>query len=106
MVKVVFIAHSGEQREVDADVGLTVMEAAVHNDTPGILAECGGCCSCATCHVYVAEPWLAKVGPPGDMEKELLELTPEPRANSRLSCQIKITDELDGLTVQTPESQV
>jgi 2Fe-2S ferredoxin len=105
MPKINFIDSSGTQRTVEADVGSTVMEAAIRNNIPGIEAECGGACACATCHVYVAEDWREKVGPPSPMEEDMLDFGYDVRPNSRLSCQIKVSNELDGLTVTTPEKQ-
>jgi 2Fe-2S ferredoxin len=105
MPKINFIDSSGTQRTVEADVGSTVMEAAIRNNIPGIEAECGGACACATCHVYVAEDWREKVGPPSPMEEDMLDFGYDVRPNSRLSCQIKVSNELNGLTVTTPEKQ-
>jgi 2Fe-2S ferredoxin len=105
MPKINFIDSKGTQRTVDAENGSTVMEAAIRNDVPEIEAECGGACACATCHVYVAEDWREKVGPPSPMEEDMLDFGYDVRPNSRLSCQIKVRDELDGLTVTTPEKQ-
>ncbi len=105
MVQINFVDHKGETRTVDADVGSTVMEAAIRNAIPGIEAECGGACACATCHVYVDEAWREKVGDPTPMEEDMLDFGYDVRPNSRLSCQIKIVEELDGLTVMTPERQ-
>jgi 2Fe-2S ferredoxin len=105
MPKITFIDVAGTSRSVDAPVGWTVMEAAVKNNVPGIEAECGGACACATCHVYVEEPWMEKVGEPQPMEADMLDFASDLRSNSRLSCQIKVKDELDGLVVRTPERQ-
>ena len=105
MAKITFVEHSGKEHVVDVKSGLTVMEAAVKNNIPGIDADCGGACACATCHVYVAQEWLAKTGTPSAMEESMLDFAENVEANSRLSCQIKITDELDGLIVNLPESQ-
>ncbi|RIK97116.1 MAG: 2Fe-2S ferredoxin [Proteobacteria bacterium] len=105
MVQINFVDHKGETRTVDADVGSTVMEAAIRNAIPGIEAECGGACACATCHVYVDEAWREKVGDPTPMEEDMLDFGYDVRPSSRLSCQIKIVEELDGLTVMTPERQ-
>jgi ferredoxin, 2Fe-2S len=106
MAKIKFIEHNGTEHEVEADNGLSVMQAAVNNGIPGIVAECGGACSCATCHVQIDAEWYAKVEAPSDMENEMLEFAMGFGENaSRLSCQIKISDELDGLVVRTPESQ-
>lgn len=105
MAKINFVDHSGETRTVDADVGSTVMEAAIRNAIPGIEAECGGACACATCHVYVDEAWQERVGAPTPMEEDMLDFGYDIKPNSRLSCQIKVTDALDGLVVITPERQ-
>jgi len=106
MPTVKYIQSDGTEQVVNASAGISVMQAAITNGVPGILAECGGAASCATCHVYVDEAWLGKCGPPGDDENEMLECTAsERRPNSRLSCQIELSDELDGLIVRTPETQ-
>lgn len=105
MAKIHFIDHSGEKRSIDIENGATVMEGAIRNAIPGIEAECGGACACATCHVYVDEAWREKVGAPSPMEEDMLDFGFDVRPNSRLSCQIKVTDELDGLVVSTPERQ-
>ena len=105
MPRITFIEHNGTERTVDADNGLSVMEAAIDNGVPGIDADCGGGCSCATCHVFVDPAWLAKVGPPNDNEDAMLSVSNDRQENSRLSCQIKLTDDLDGLVVTTPEFQ-
>jgi 2Fe-2S ferredoxin len=105
MPKITYIDNSGERRTVDAETGATVMETAVKNDVPGIEAECGGACACATCHVYVDDAWREKTGEASAMEQDMLDFAFDVRPNSRLSCQIKVTDELDGLVVTTPERQ-
>lgn len=106
MPKVVFITLEGAERVVDANAGESVMAAAVRNGIPGIIGECGGNCSCATCHVYVADDFSADVGGANDMEDDLLDLgVADRRENSRLSCQIQVTDALDGLTVHVPAEQ-
>ena len=105
MPKITFIDSSGTSRSVEADDGSTVMENAIRNNIPGIEAECGGACACATCHVYVAQEWREKVGPPSPMEEDMLDFGYDVKENSRLSCQIKMTAELDGLVVTTPEKQ-
>jgi 2Fe-2S ferredoxin len=105
MAKIHFVDHKGETRTVDVENGATVMEAAIRNSIPGIEAECGGACACATCHVYVDETWREKVGSPTPMEEDMLDFGFDVRPNSRLSCQIKVSDELDGLVVATPERQ-
>ena len=105
MAKITFVDHTGESRSVEAESGSTVMEAAIRNAIPGIEAECGGACACATCHVYIDEAWAAIVGSPTPMEEDMLDFGYDVKPNSRLSCQIKITDALDGLVVKTPERQ-
>lgn len=105
MVKVVFIEHSGTRREVDAKAGRSVMQAAVSNGVPGIDADCGGSCSCATCHVFVDADWLDVVGGVNPTEDAMLSMSADRAENSRLSCQITVTEEMDGLTVTTPEFQ-
>jgi 2Fe-2S ferredoxin len=105
MPKITYIDHGGTARTVEAAVGSTVMENAIKNNVPGIVAECGGACSCATCHVHVDEAWKEKVGPPSAMEEDMLDFAFDVAPNSRLSCQIKVTDALDGLMVRTPERQ-
>lgn len=105
MATIIYVDHSGEERTVDANNGETVMEAAIKNSIPGIDADCGGACACATCHVYVDEAFTDKVGSPEDMEQSMLDFAENVQANSRLSCQITVSDELNGLKVTTPESQ-
>ncbi len=105
MPRVTFIEPNGDRRQIEVPAGITVMEAAVSNGVEGILAVCGGACACATCHVYVAESWLSKLDPREDMEEGMLESAWQPRGNSRLSCQIHVTAELDGLEVTVPEQQ-
>lgn len=105
MTKITFITHDGAKHEVDADDGSTVMEAAIKNAVPGIDAECGGACACATCHVYVDDAWLEKLGPPDSMEEDMLDFAFDIRPSSRLSCQIRVSDEVDGLVVNVPENQ-
>jgi ferredoxin, 2Fe-2S len=105
MVKITFVDHLGAARTVEAGAGSTVMETAIKNAIPGIEAECGGACACATCHVYVAEEWREQTGPPSPMEEDMLDFGFDVRPNSRLSCQIKVTPALDGLLVTTPERQ-
>ena len=104
MAKITYIDSAGTARTIDAEVGSTVMETAIKNDVPGIEAECGGACACATCHVYVDEAWREKVGGPSPMEEDMLDFGYDVKPNSRLSCQIKVTDELDGLVVRTPRA--
>lgn len=105
MAKITFIQPDGTRQEVLAEPGMTVMEAARKELVPGIEAECGGACSCATCHVYVDDVWREKVGPPSQMEEDMLDFAFDVRASSRLSCQIKVKEELDGLVVSVPEKQ-
>lgn len=105
MPKITYIEHDGTAHTVDVAEGLSVMEGAVNNAVPGIDADCGGACACATCHVYVDEAFMAQAGEQQEMEKSMLDFAENVRPNSRLSCQIKITDALDGLRVTTPESQ-
>ena len=105
MAKITYIEHSGTQHVLDVKPGLSVMEGAVKNNIPGIDADCGGACACATCHVYVNEEWLSKTGTPSAMEESMLDFAENVEPNSRLSCQIKVTEELDGLVVTMPESQ-
>ncbi|WP_037577973.1 2Fe-2S iron-sulfur cluster-binding protein [Phaeacidiphilus oryzae] len=105
MSKVIFNS-AGTEYSVDAEVGDTVMAVAVRSGVPGIIGECGGNCSCATCHVWVGEEFAERVGPPGDMEEDLLDMAvAERRGTSRLACQIRITEELDGLSVEVPADQ-
>lgn len=105
MPKITYITHDGEAHTVEAEVGSTVMENAVRNMVPGIEAECGGACACATCHVYVDEAWYGKVGAPEPMEEDMLDFAYDVRPMSRLSCQIKVKPEYDGLVVRVPERQ-
>lgn len=107
MPKLIYQIFGGETREVEVPDGTSVMEGAVRNGVPGIDGDCGGACACATCHVYVDEAFVDRLTPPDEMEDELLDGTASERApNSRLSCQIPLTAELDGLTVRVPETQV
>src|ERR1700742_3433826 len=103
MPKITFIEPNGTVREVTAEVGATVMEAAVQNSVAGIDAECGGACACATCHVYIDEAWAEKTGSPSPMEEDMLDFAFDVRPTSRLSCQIKVSDDLDALVVTVPE---
>ncbi len=105
MPKIVFTEPGGGRREINAPLGLTLMEAARQNGVQGVVALCGGACMCATCHVYVDPEWLARLEPREEMEEGMLETAWEPRANSRLSCQIQITADLDGLKVTVPQRQ-
>lgn len=105
MTKIVFITTDGARYEVEAPVGDSAMNSAVRNDVPGIDADCGGACACATCHVYVEEAWRGQVGEPEEMEEDMLDFAYDVRPNSRLSCQIRIRPELDGLVLHVPERQ-
>jgi ferredoxin, 2Fe-2S len=105
MPKIVFIEPTGARREIDAPIGVTLMEVARQHAVQGIVAQCGGACACATCHLYVAPSWLAKLVPREELEEGMLETAWEPRANSRLSCQVHITADLDGLEVTVPSRQ-
>jgi len=105
MPKITYIEHSGTEHVVEAPAGQTVMEAAVKHAVPGIDADCGGACACATCHVYVDPDWQAKTGEASSMEASMLDFAENVEPNSRLSCQIKLTAELDGLVVRLPKSQ-
>jgi ferredoxin, 2Fe-2S len=105
MVKIIFRDHTGHSREVEAEAGSTVMEAAIRNGIPGILAECGGACACATCHVYVDEAFMPLVGEPEPMEEDMLDFAFDVRPTSRLSCQIRVRENLEGLIVNTPQKQ-
>ena len=105
MAKITFIQHNGTEQTVDGLPGMSVMDTAVKHLVPGIDADCGGACACATCHVYVDESWLAKTGEASSMEQSMLDFANEVETNSRLSCQIKVSDALDGLVVRLPKSQ-
>ena len=105
MAKITFVDNTGAEKTVEAENGMTVMEVAVRNSIAGIDADCGGACACATCHVYVDEAWMPKVGKAQSMEEDMLDFAFDVRENSRLSCQIKVSDEIDGITVRTPAKQ-
>jgi 2Fe-2S ferredoxin len=105
MPKITFIEPGGGRRELDVALGLTLMEAARQHGVQGVVAQCGGACACATCHVYVDPAWLARLGPREEMEEGMLESAWEPRENSRLSCQVHITADMDGLQVTVPQRQ-
>ena len=105
MTKINYITHNNETHTIEVQNGLTVMEGAVQNDIPGIDADCGGGMACATCHVYVSDEWFEKLPTKEDGEEDMLDMAFEPKKNSRLSCQITVTNELDGLIVTTPEKQ-
>jgi len=106
MPKITYIEHGGTAHTIDVPVGLTVMEGAVNNNIPGIDADCGGACACSTCHVYVDPAWVGKLPAREDMEEDMLDFAFEPNERSRLTCQIKVTADLDGLVVQMPEKQI
>jgi 2Fe-2S ferredoxin len=105
MPSITFIDSKGTSRVVEAEVGSTVMETAIRHKVPEIVAECGGACACATCHVYVGEDFMPIVGKPQAMEEDMLDFAYDVKPNSRLSCQIKVTAALDGLTITTPDRQ-
>ncbi len=105
MIKITYTDATGKARPVEAQAGSTVMETALRNSVPGIDAECGGACACATCHVYVAPDWIDVVGKASQMEEDMLDFAFDVRPTSRLSCQIKVTEALDGLQVATPAKQ-
>src|SRR5438874_12579866 len=105
MPKIKYVEYSGKEHEVEVPEGWSVMEGAVKNMVPGIDADCGGACACATCHVYVEPGWLEKTGPRNPMEEDMLDFAFDVRDESRLSCQIKVSDALDGLRVKVPEKQ-
>ena len=106
MPKVTYIEHDGTEHEADVPVGNTVMEGAVNNGIPGIEGDCGGACACSTCHVYVDPAWAEKMPKQEEMETDMLDFAYEPKENSRLGCQIPVTDALDGLIVRMPEKQL
>lgn len=107
MAKITYIEHGGKEHVVDVANGMTVMEGARDNNIPGIEADCGGACACSTCHVYVHPDWVEKLPARDDMETDMLDFAYEPdEARSRLTCQLKVTDALDGLVVQMPEKQI
>ena len=105
MPKIIFIDPNGVQKVVDTTPGHSLMQAAVQNGVPGIEADCGGSCACATCHVYVDETWIDRLPPAGRSERDMLEFALDARDNSRLTCQIPVTDELDGLILRVPYEQ-
>ena len=105
MPKITYIENNGKEHVIDAPVGQTVMEAAIKHGVPGIDADCGGACACATCHVYVDPAWADKTGEASSMEQSMLDFANDVEDTSRLSCQIKVTDALDGLVVRLPRSQ-
>ena len=105
MPKITYKDHQGNSKTIDVDNGLSVMEGAIQNNIPGIDADCGGSMACATCHVYVEEKWLNQLPKAEDAEVDMIDMAYEPKKNSRLSCQLIVTDELDGLIVTTPAKQ-
>jgi ferredoxin, 2Fe-2S len=105
MPRITFIDSTGDRKEVDAAVGESVMRVAIDNGVDGLAAECGGCLSCATCHAYVAEDWVDRLPPPSEEEQVMVECAIGVRPNSRLTCQIQVTEALDGLTIEIPASQ-
>ena len=105
MPKITFVGSNGSASDIDAKVGHTLMEVAVDNNITGMVAECGGACACATCHAYIADEWLNRLPAMDDMEDAMLESAMDRRTNSRLSCQIEVTDELDGLTVTIADNE-
>lgn len=105
MTKITFVEANGTVHETQAENGASVMETALKNSVPGIVAECGGACTCATCHVYVGDGWTDKVGAPSAMEEDMLDFAFEVKPSSRLSCQIIVDDKFDGLVVNIPEQQ-
>lgn len=107
MAKIIYIEHGGKEHVVDVANGMTIMEGARDNNIPGIEADCGGACACSTCHVYVDAAWVEKLPAKDDMEVDMLDFAFEPdETRSRLTCQVKVTDALDGLVVQMPEKQI
>ena len=106
MAKITYIEFSGKKHIIEISNGLSVMEGAVQNNVPGIDADCGGGMACATCHVYVKEEWFNKLPPKSEGEDDMLDQAFEPKTNSRLSCQIQVSDDLNGLEVNLPEKQV
>ena len=106
MSKITYIEHSGETHTIDVANGLTVMEGAVQNNIPGIDADCGGSMACATCHVYVKDDWYDKLDEKSEGEDDMIDQAHDPKKNSRLSCQITVSDKIDGLVVHLPEKQV
>ena len=105
MSKITYIDSSGNSKTIDVENGLSVMEGAVQNNIPGIDADCGGGMACATCHVYVKEEWFNKLDKPEDAEQDMIDMAFEPKKNSRLSCQLIVSDKLDGLIITTPSKQ-
>ena len=106
MGSITFIEHSGNQHQVEIEGGRSLMQLAIDNGVPGIDADCGGACACGTCHVIVDREWASAIGSAKDEENQMLEMTPEKTAMSRLSCQISVTDAMDGMVVRLPEFQM
>jgi 2Fe-2S ferredoxin len=106
MPKITLIEFNGQDHTIDADAGKSLMQNAIDNAVPGIDADCGGACACGTCHCFVSEDWLAATGEASDMEEAMLGMRPDRAANSRLACQIEVSDALDGLVVNLPEFQM
>ena len=106
MTKITYIENNGKEHSVDVQNGLTVMEGAVQNDIPGIDADCGGSMACATCHVYIKDDWYDKLDEKSEGEDDMIDQAYDPKKNSRLSCQITVSDKIDGLVVHLPEKQV
>jgi 2Fe-2S ferredoxin len=104
MPKIIYITPDGLRHETDVDTGYSVMEGAINNNIDGIVAECGGACACATCHSYIDEAWLARLSPMDDMEDSMLDAAYERKPNSRLTCQIEVNDDLDGLIVHVADN--
>ena len=105
MTKIIYITHDGTETPIEATDGDTLMETAINNDVPGIDADCGGGCACATCHVYIEDEFVEKLEPAGELEIDMLDFAEDVSTNSRLSCQIVISSDMDGMKVTTPESQ-
>ena len=105
MAKITYTDHKGASKTIEVENGLTVMEGAIQNNIPGIDADCGGSMACATCHVYVEEKWLNKIPKAEEAEIDMIDMAYEPKKNSRLSCQLIVSDELDGLIITTPAKQ-
>ncbi len=105
MPKITFIDYNGTSKTIEVENGLSVMEGAIQNEIPGIDADCGGSMACATCHVYIKDKWLNNIPKAEDAEIDMIDMAYEPKKNSRLSCQIIVSDDLDGLEVTTPEKQ-
>ena len=105
MAKITFIQHDGVETIVEVEDGSSIMNAAVDNGVSGIDGDCGGECSCATCHITLNDAWMTKLGQPSEQEESMLDLNPDRSANSRLACQLEVSDEIDGIVVNLPEFQ-